>query len=68
VPVLVEAGRVRGSWGPRPSELQRWFLTEGVTLEKDVRYRHMRTWYARDRGRSTVDEVLALVEGAANEG
>jgi hypothetical protein len=66
--VLDDAGRVRGSWGPRPSELQRWFLTEGVTLEKDARYRHIRTWYARDRGRSTVDEVLSLVERAEAAG
>ena len=63
--VLDGAGVVRASWGPRPSELQHWFLAEGVTLEKDLRYRHVRTWYARDRGRATLEEVLALVEGAA---
>ena len=64
--VLDEAGAVRGSWGPRPTELQDWFLAEGVRLEKDLRYRHVRTWYARDRGRTTVDEVLAIVERAAD--
>ena len=65
--VLDETGVVRATWGPRPSELQRWFLAEGVALEKDLRYRHVRTWYARDRGRSTVEEVLALVERVAGE-
>ena len=64
--VLDEAGAVRGSWGPRPTELQDWFLAEGVRLEKDLRYRYVRTWYARDRGRTTVDEVLAIVERAAD--
>ncbi|MBV9880213.1 MAG: thioredoxin family protein [Gemmatirosa sp.] len=54
-----------GWWGPRPSALQRWVMTEGRTMEKDERYRHVRTWYARDRGRTTVDEVLRILEAAA---
>ena len=57
-----------GWWGPRPSELQAWATTVGRTLEKDERYRHIRTWYARDRGRTTVGEVLDLVERAATTG
>jgi hypothetical protein len=57
--------RALGSWGPRPSELQEWAMTIGRTLEKDERYRHIRTWYARDRGRSTMDEVLRVIERAA---
>lgn len=55
----------RGWWGPRPKELQHWFATEGRAMEKDERYRVIRTWYARDRGRSVVREVLELVEAAA---
>jgi hypothetical protein len=54
-----------GWWGPRPTELQGWATTEGKALEKDERYRHIRTWYARDRGRTTVSEVLALLERSA---
>jgi hypothetical protein len=27
----------------------------------------VRTWYARDRGRTTADEVLAMIERAAEE-
>jgi hypothetical protein len=57
--------RALGSWGPRPSELQEWVMTIGRTLDKDERYRHIRTWYARDRGRSTMDEVLRVIERAA---
>ncbi len=56
-----------GWWGPRPSELQRWVMTEGMAVDKDERYRGIRTWYARDRGRSTLEEVVALLEQAARD-
>jgi len=65
--VLDENFVERGWWGPRPSALQRWVLQEGLALPKDERYREIRTWYARDRGRTTVDEVVALVKRAAQE-
>lgn len=55
----------QGWWGPRPTELQRWVLSEGQAMEKEERYRHVRTWYARDRGRTTLSEVLAIIEAAA---
>jgi hypothetical protein len=29
-------------------------------------YRDVRTWYARDRGETTIREVLALVEAATH--
>jgi Thioredoxin len=54
-----------GWWGPRPAELQRLFETELRSLPKDERNRRVRTWYARDRGRSTVTEVLDLIVRAA---
>ena len=53
-----------GWWGPRPAELQAWFLAVGKALEKAERYREIRTWYARDRGVSTLTEVIALLEQA----
>jgi hypothetical protein len=55
----------RGWWGPRPSGLQTLFETELRSLEKDERTLRVRTWYARDRGRSTAAEVLALIVAAA---
>jgi hypothetical protein len=66
--VLDEAFEERGWWGSRPGALQRWVMEEGLALEKDERYRYVRTWYARDRGRSTLDEVLTLMERAAASG
>jgi hypothetical protein len=52
----------RGWWGPRPSELQQWVLGEGKQLEKPERYRQVRTWYARDRGVTTLEEVVSMME------
>lgn len=47
-----------GWWGPRPGTLQQWVKREGRELPKDERYRKLRSWYARDRGRTTVIELL----------
>ncbi|MGZ8471482.1 MAG: thioredoxin family protein [Gemmatirosa sp.] len=63
--VLDEDYEESGWWGPRPAALQQWVMDEGMRLEKDERYRHVRTWYARDRGRTTVDEVVEVVAWAA---
>lgn len=52
----------RGWWGSRPTGLQRWALAEGLLLEQTERYRHVRTWYARDHGRTTLDEVVSMLE------
>jgi hypothetical protein len=55
----------RGWWGPRPAELQAWVLGPGRALEKEVRYREVRAWYARDAGRATLEEIVATLERAA---
>ena len=53
----------KGWWGPRPGPLQQWVLTEGLALPRPDRYRHIRTWYARDRGATLVSEILSIIEG-----
>ncbi len=60
--VIVYDGDFRevGWWGPRPRELQAWVLGEGRELPSDERYKVTRGWYARDRGRTTLQELLAL--------
>lgn len=68
IPVVItydEHFAEHGWWGPRPAELQAWVLGEGQALDKTERYRRIRTWYARDRGRTTIAEVLQLLETAA---
>lgn len=68
IPVVIAldaSGREYGWWGPRPAPLQRWVRTVGLLLPKDERYRLTRGWYARDRGRRTLAEVVDLLERAA---
>ena len=52
----------KGWWGPRPGPLQTWVLKEGLALPRPDRYRHIRTWYARDRGQTIVSEILSIME------
>ena len=65
VMVLDEDFVERGRWGPRPTALQAWVLSEGRELPKDDRYRSTRQWYARDRGETTLEEVVSLLERAS---
>jgi len=65
VMILDERFHELASWGPRPRELQAWALGEGKALTPEDRYRQVRTWYARDRGRTTLEEIVTLLESAA---
>lgn len=51
-----------GWWGPRPRSLQKWVTEEGMLLPKQERYREIRTFYARDRGLTTMEEVVGMLE------
>ena len=57
-----------GWWGPRPGPLQAWVTESGLALPKDERYRQVRTWYARDHGKTAVNELLELIEKAEARG
>jgi hypothetical protein len=67
--VIVLNGRYEevGWWGPRPRDLQAWVMTEGKRLPTEDRYREVRKWYARDRGLTTLEELVSLLEAAAGE-
>jgi hypothetical protein len=54
-----------GWWGPRPRELQKWVIEEGLKLPKHERYKQARAWYARDRGASTMNEIVSTFERCA---
>jgi hypothetical protein len=58
----------RAWWGPRPTEIQAWVRSEGMALPKDERYKHIRAWYARDHGATTLDEVVSAMERLAASG
>lgn len=59
--------RPRGWWGPRPEELQEFVISEKEKGEMETPeiYRRARRWYARDRGETTLRELLGVLEGAA---
>jgi hypothetical protein len=65
VMILDAEGREWAWWGPRPVRLQRWVRAVGMLLPREERYRRTRAWYARDRGRTTIEEVLDAIGRAA---
>lgn len=58
--VLDEGFRELGHWGPRPAELQAWVTENRPLVPKAELYPQVRKWYARDRGETTLREVLAV--------
>ena len=61
IPVVIaldESYREIGHWGPRPTELQAWVMANRGTMPKSELYPQVRKWYARDRGETTLREVL----------
>jgi hypothetical protein len=65
IPVVIiydEAFEEYGWWGPRPGEIQAWVKAEGVKLTSDERYKVIRRWYVRDRGRTTAEELLHVFD------
>jgi hypothetical protein len=65
VMVLDDTYVEKGWWGPRPTELQRWVLEEGLKLPKEERNKLKRQWYARDRGNTVLNDVVSLLERSA---
>ena len=56
--VLDENYQELGHWGPRPTELQAWVMANRAILPKTELYPKVRKWYAKDRGETTLREVL----------
>lgn len=57
-----------GWWGPRPRALQKWVIETGLKLTKDQRYKEIRTFYARDRGVTTLEEIVSMLESCCVAG
>lgn len=55
--------RELGRWGPRPAELQTWVLAHREETPPAERYKEQRRWYAKDRGETTLREILQAVSG-----
>jgi thioredoxin family protein len=54
--------REQGHWGPRPAALEEWAREARKTKDKAALFPLIRRWYARDKGESTLREVLQIVE------
>lgn len=65
VMILDEEYREVAWWGPRPAPLQDLFLREIKRLPKEERYPRVRAWYARDRGRTILEEILRQIPSPA---
>lgn len=69
IPIVVimdEAFRPVGRWGPRPVELQEFVIREkraGERPNPEI-YKDVRRWYARDRGETTLRELLTVMAEA----
>ncbi len=61
VMVLDEEFQEVAWWGPRPAALQELFLRELKPLPREERFPKIRAWFARDRGRSTLREILGRI-------
>jgi hypothetical protein len=55
----------RGWWGPRPGPLQEWFVSKGLSMPSAERYKRVRRYYAKDRGRTMLKELVHLMDPAA---
>ena len=65
IPIVIVLNRrleELGHWGPRPRALQEWVLRERDQTGMKPPFPQIRRWYARDKGQSTLREVLALIE------
>ena len=61
---LTEGMDELGWWGPRPRALQAWALEEKAKgRPKTELYPEIRRWYAKDKGETTIREVLAAMAG-----
>ena len=61
IPIVIaldEEFRELGHWGPRPRELQAWVMENRLKVPKAELHPQVRQWYARDRGETTLREVL----------
>lgn len=55
----------RGWWGSRPRALQERVVSEWKPLDKPERNKEIRRWYAMDKGRTTLEEIVSLLERVA---
>ncbi len=63
--VLLRNDRDVGAWVERPAVLQALFFSMATDPESARQFADRPSWYEHDRGRTTIDEVIALTEQTA---
>ena len=63
--VMNETFEEVGCWVERPVELQKWALGDGARLDGQTFVTQKMAWYREDGGRSTVREIVEILEAAA---
>ena len=66
--VLDESNRPLGGWVERPSALRAWVEANKPSLSSEELRAKIQSWYADDKGRSTVRELVELLEKFQAEG
>ena len=57
-----------GVWVERPTELQSWVIKNRPSLPADDLHERMDRWYKEDAGKSTIREILAILEKPSTGG
>ena len=63
--ILGADGKPLGAWVERPAVLQKWFTEQKPLLPRQELLDRKAKWYADDAGKSTVAEIVTILENAA---
>jgi len=69
IPIVVlldENFMEKGWWGPRPRPIQEWFMETGINMTSEERSMHTRHYYAKDKGKTLVCELLELISSVVS--
>ena len=62
VVILDQRNAPLAAWVERPAELQQWYINNKPSMATEELHAHMDKWYATDAGRSTIREIITLLE------
>jgi len=64
--VLGADSKPAGAWVERPSVLQKWFTEQKPLIPREELLERKAKWYAEDAGKSTIAEIVTILENAAH--
>ena len=64
--VLGADNKPAGAWVERPSVLQKWFTEQKPLVPHEELLEQKAKWYAEDAGKSTITEIVTILESAAH--